>query len=85
MASKKGSVDRFLSWLKNANTSFYRQLAETRELDGGASGNNFDACWRRLGIEDRDEFTKLQEAFIKMSYYDAAAEALKAGFDFDFY
>lgn len=83
LASRKGSVDRFLSWLKSANTSFYSQLTDARELDGGAFGNSFDACWKRLGIEDKDEFTKLQETFIKMSYYDIAAGALKAEFDFD--
>lgn len=83
LASKKGSVDRFLVWLQNANASIYQQLADARELDEGEFGTHFDTCWRQLGIEDRDEFTKLQEAFIKMNYYDAAVEAIKKRFDFD--
>jgi len=54
LASKKGSVDRFINWLKDRNYRFYTVLMNAKELDGGAFGSNFDDCWRNLGKEYKE-------------------------------
>lgn len=83
LASRKGSVGRFLKWLKKRNSDFYTNLADARKADGGAFGNEFDECWHELGRTQTEEFSSVQEQFIKEGYYDTAVDVLKDRFGFD--
>ncbi len=81
-ASKRGTVDEFLSWLKNQNDSYWRELINAKELDGGKYATNFDRAWKRIAFTDKDVFARLQHNFIKHKYYDRAARELKVKFNF---
>ncbi|MDP4147243.1 MAG: DUF5050 domain-containing protein [Bacillota bacterium] len=77
-----GSLNEFLSWLKNQNLNYYNRLITAEQADGNTNGTNFDNTWKQIASEDAFGFKQLQKAYIKYAYYDAGAKILvNKGFD----
>lgn len=83
LASRKGSVDLFLKWLKEVNSDFYLPLSSAKQKDGNVLGWNFDSTWKKLAVADEAGFLKAQHDYIKHAYYDKAAQKLQEKYDFD--
>ncbi|MDT8716128.1 hypothetical protein IAI10_05630 [Clostridium sp. 19966] len=82
-ASKMGSVDSFLSWLKNVNYNYYQQLIAAKTADGDTFGNNFDNAWKSIAKADREVFLQLQHDYTKAAYYDSEVSLIKSTFNID--
>jgi LysM repeat protein len=82
LASKMGSVNKFMDYLKTANPEYYNKLYTAYTTGGVGFGNNFDNAWKQLATSDPEGFEKAQHDYIQAQYYDKAAQKLKdAGFD----
>lgn len=82
-SSKTGSLNSFVNWLKRNNGEFYSKLSEAKSRDGNKFGKNFDAAWISIALTNKDKFMKIQQDYVKQSYYDKAAQTLKSKFGFD--
>lgn len=82
-SSKTGSLDSFVNWLKRNQGEFYSKLSESKSRDGNKFGENFDAAWINIALTNKDKFMKIQQDYIKESYYDKATQNLKSKFGFD--
>ncbi|MCY6354250.1 vgrg protein [Clostridium sp. ZS2-4] len=82
-SSKTGSLDSFVKWLKSKDGEFYSKLSEAKSRDENKFGKNFDAEWITIALTNKDKFMKLQQDYVKQSYYDTAAQTLKSKFGFD--
>jgi len=71
----KGSVEGFIDWLKNypdaALANYVRVLASHK-----INSDDFIKQWKELGTIDPGNFGRLQDEYIKLKYYDAAANLL---------
>jgi hypothetical protein len=81
LASSKGSVDSFISWLRNypdpALANYGHVLAEHN-----VNSEGFIQTWKKIGITDPGNFSQLQNEYAKLVYFDAAARFLLfAGYD----
>ncbi|MDT8717904.1 vgrg protein [Clostridium sp. 19966] len=76
LASNTGSLNSFMNWLKNNNSSVYSSLENAKLQDGNSFGNNFDSAWKSVADKSSKEFGNLQFNYIKQNYYDAAAERI---------
>ena len=74
-ASNVGAVDDFVNWLKNY---FDTSLANYGKVLAAHKVNSPDFIeqWRELGTIDPGNFGRLQDEYIKLKYYDAAAKKL---------
>jgi len=82
-SSKTGSLDSFISSLKEKDKGIYSRLTEAKAKDGNKFGENFDVAWTNIALSNKDKFLKLQQDSIKGNYYDVAASALKSKYGFD--
>lgn len=82
LASKMGSVNKFMDYLKSTNPEYYNKLHTAYTTGGIGFGTNFDNAWKQLATSDPKGFESAQHDYIKSRYYDKAAEKLKnAGLD----
>jgi len=58
-------------------------LLDGKAKDGNSFGRNFDNAWKSIASTNKDEFLKLQQDYIKSTYYDKAAQDLKSKYGFD--
>lgn len=77
LASKVGSVDSFLIWLKNENVDFYNTLIAAKQADNNTYSTNFNNAWSKLGTDHYDEFFEVQKKYIKITYFDKLVKALQ--------
>ena len=74
-ASNVGVVDHFVKWLcnypDNALANYGRVLAKYK-----VNSQGFIDQWKELGTIDAGNFGKLQDEYIKIQYYDTAANRL---------
>ena len=74
-ASNVGVVDHFVKWLcnypDNALANYGRVLAKYK-----VNSQGFIDQWKELGTIDAGNFGKLQDKYIKIQYYDTAADRL---------
>ncbi len=82
-SSKTGSLDSFINSLSTKDKEFYLKLSEAKAKDGNRFGENFDAAWSSIALNNKDKFLKLQQECIKQNYYDTAAQDLKSKYGFD--
>ena len=82
-ASKTGAPLNFVNWLKGENKSMYDQLYKAYQDDGNTYGEKFDAAWKEIAKNNKDEFAGLQFKYVKKDYYDATVSKIKnkTGFD----
>lgn len=75
LASKVGSLERFLAWMRNNTDNVTRQYGEALakyELTSEA----FDAMWREIAALDGETFFMQQHRYIEAAYYRPAAGLL---------
>ena len=82
-SSKTGSLDSFISSLKDKNKEFYTMLSDAKAKDGNGFGENFDAAWTSISVNNKDKFLNFQQDCVKQNYYDKAAQSLKSKYGFD--
>ena len=81
IATKTGTMDKFLSFLKDARPDWYALLMAAGKPDGGKNGP-FAQVWKDIARQNPKEFNDLQHKFIKETHYDLAANKLSgAGLD----
>ena len=66
-ASKTGSAQSFVNWLKGSHPNYYKELAG--KTPGGAA---FSAAWKRVAAQDSKGFGAAQHDYIKSKFYDVA-------------
>ena len=82
-SSKTGSLDSFINSLKGTNYSAYTKLSSAKAKDGNSFGSNFDNAWKSIASTNKEGFLKLQQDYIKNTYFDKAAQDLKTKYGFD--
>jgi hypothetical protein len=82
-SSKTGSLNSFVNSLKNSNNEFYTRLSEAKIKDGNTYGAKFDEVWTDIANKNKNEFLKIQQDYIRQTYYDQAANNLKSKYGFD--
>ncbi|MCY6369341.1 vgrg protein [Clostridium ganghwense] len=82
-SSKTGSLNSFVNSLKGNYGEFYSKLSEAKRKDGNKFGKNFDAAWLNIALTNKEKFMKVQQDYVKQSYYDKAAQNLKSKFGFN--
>ncbi|MBR6548242.1 MAG: Ig domain-containing protein [Clostridia bacterium] len=78
----------FYNWLISSGThpEIGGILKTAHEKDGGKNktyGTNFDATWKQLGTNRREEFRSCQMAYCVMGYYEPVANRLLNELNFD--
>ncbi|WMJ79296.1 vgrg protein [Clostridium sp. MB40-C1] len=82
-SAKTGSLNDFINWLKDNNGEFASKLLKAKSKDGNKFGKNFDAEWTSIASNNREQFMKAQQGYVKGHYYDKVAQTLKSKFGFD--
>ncbi|RDC49339.1 DUF4214 domain-containing protein [Acinetobacter sp. RIT592] len=82
-SSTMGSLDEFVSWLRNENNEFYKKLTDARALDDNTNcGPNFDKAWKEIAQNHNNTFYNLQHKYVKENFYDKLVNKLLKSGDF---
>jgi hypothetical protein len=73
IASRTGTMDRFLDFLDDRAPEFAARLREAGPADTGSREGGMPGAWKELAAEDPDGFFGLQYDFIKKSHLEPAA------------
>lgn len=82
-SSKTGSLDGFINSLKGKQNDLYSILSQAKIKDGNTFGKNFDAVWTNIASSSKDKFLKVQQDYVKQTYYDKISKDLNSKFGFD--
>ena len=84
IASRPGSMDNFISYLKTEAPDIAKQLEAAGPANTGSRSGRMPDVWREIAASQPERFGELQEGFIRDSHYKPAMEAVKkAGFNAD--
>lgn len=85
IASKPGTMDRFLTYLDERAPAWAERLRGAGEADTGSTRGAMPEAWKAIAAEDPERFGRLQHDFIThQSYAPARAMILdQTGLDFD--
>lgn len=83
IASKTGTMDKFLQFLKDKAPQIAEKLLGAGPADTGSKKGAMPDIWKQLAGADPKGFEKLQHDFIQGSHYDPAAKMIfeKTGID----
>ncbi|WP_319759081.1 hypothetical protein [Maridesulfovibrio sp.] len=83
IASKTGTMDRFLEFLKSKAPELAEKLLNAGPADTGSKNGAMPDIWKQLADSDPKGFEKLQHDFIQGSHYDPAVKMIleKTGID----
>ena len=76
IASRVGTMDRFLNFLDNAAPDIAKTLRTAGPANTGCRQGAMPNAWRKIAAEQPDRFEALQEKFIYDSHYKPALEAV---------
>lgn len=76
IASRTGTFDNFLTYLKEADPSVYGQLAKAGQANTGSTAGSVPTMWTRIAKEQPERFAQLQHDFIEHTHYQPAAETI---------
>jgi hypothetical protein len=76
LASKKGVVKEFLSYMSNINPEWTKTLLAAGEPDTGSQKGDFPEAWKKIAKENPKEFGKIQHDFIELKHYKPTVKAL---------
>ena len=80
LSSNKKSIDSFVDWLSNHSDTAFANYGKSL-VDDGINSEKFIDEWKNLTTVDPGNFGKLQDEFVKTTYFDKAVDALaKEGF-----
>lgn len=71
LASKTGSVDEFIKFIKDKDELIYLKLTEAKNKYNGNFEENFISTWKEIAYNQYEHFYELQRLFIKKNYYDS--------------
>lgn len=85
IASRPGTMDRFLNYLDANAPDISKQLREAGPANTGSKEGQMPAVWRELAGEIPERFERLQHNFIESETYDPARRMIlqKTGLDFE--
>jgi len=85
IASKPGTMDRFLSYLDGKAPELSQQLREAGPANTGSKEGGMPAAWQKIAKENPSHFEKLQHDFIAKETYDPARNMIlkQTGLDFN--
>lgn len=72
IASKPGTLDRFLDFLAGEAPVLAERLRNAGEANTGGKGGEMPRVWKEIASEDPKRFTGLQHAFIEATHYRPA-------------
>ena len=75
IASRTGTMDKFMSYLQKNNPEAYEQLAAAGPADGGKNGK-FAETWKNLASSGK--LGTSEHDFIKESHYDVSMRGIKS-------
>ncbi len=78
IASRVGSMDKFLTFLDTAAPDMAEQLRDAGPANTGGRKGGMPNMWRQLAEEQPDRFEALQDKFIYESHYKPALAAISA-------
>ena len=81
IASRVGSMDRFLKFLDTAAPDIAKSLRDSGPANTGSRKGGMPDMWRKIASEQPDRFEALQEKFIYDSHYKPALEGILAKTD----
>ncbi|OEU70011.1 MAG: hypothetical protein BA863_09745 [Desulfovibrio sp. S3730MH75] len=83
IASNTGTMDKFLSFLKDKAPGIAEKLQQSGPANTGSKNGQMPDEWRKIAAKDPAEFEKLQHDFIQGSHYDPAVKKIfaKTGID----
>lgn len=73
ISTNTGTMKSFLSYLKSANPSYYKELSK---YSAGSTG--FNNAWKSIAKKDPNGFNQLQHAFVQKNNYAPAANKVKS-------
>ncbi len=76
IASRVGSMDKFLSFLDTAAPDMAEKLRDAGPANTGSRKGGMPGVWRELAQEQPDRFEALQDKFIYESHYKPALDAI---------
>jgi hypothetical protein len=81
-ASRPGSLANFLNFLVGAKPEFSKVLqAAGGDAAGRKGSQKFIDAWKKLARDHKEDFYKIQHAFVKMSHYDIFVRKVKQQLD----
>ena len=85
IASKPGTMDRFLSFLDEKAPQWADRLREAGPADTGSKTGSMPEAWQAIAAQDPERFGKLQHEFISGETYAPARDMIlkQTGLDFD--
>lgn len=85
IASKPGTMDRFLSFLDDKAPAWADRLRNAGPTDTGSKEGGMPDAWKAIAAENSDRFEQLQHDFIAGETYDPARAMIlkQTGLDFD--
>ncbi len=85
IASRPGSMKRFLTFLKGVNPDWAKQLADAGPANTGSTRGAMPEAWKAIAAADPEGFEKAQHDFISKEYYTPARNKILArmGLDVD--
>lgn len=85
LSSKAGTMDRFLSFLKDHEPQWASRLRHAGPADTGSSDGRMPRVWRQIAREDPERFEALQHDFVRNEHYLPARDKIlgATGVDID--
>ncbi|MDD3312199.1 hypothetical protein [Pseudodesulfovibrio sp.] len=85
IASKPGTMDRFLDYLGKEAPGWADRLREAGPADTGSASGGMPAAWQAIAAENPERFGALQHDFISSETYAPARSMIleQTGLDFD--
>jgi len=85
IASKPGTMDRFLTFLDGRAPDLAERLRESGPADTGSTSGGMPETWQAIAAEDPERFGALQHDFISGETYAPARSMIleQTGLDFD--
>ncbi|QGY40943.1 hypothetical protein GM415_12645 [Pseudodesulfovibrio cashew] len=85
IASKPGSMDRFLTYLDAEAPELATRLRQAGPTDTGSKEGGMPEAWKEIAAQQPERFEKLQHDFIATETYDPARNMIfkQTGLDFD--
>jgi len=77
IASRPGTMDRFISFLKKESPEWAERLSQAGPADTGGKTGRMPKVWRDIAAEDPERFEAIQRKFIEETHYRPALERIR--------
>jgi hypothetical protein len=77
IASKTGTMDRFISFLSEKAADFAERLKKAGAADTGSKEGQMPGVWKELAAEEPGRFAALQQEFISKTHFEPVLAKIK--------